>query len=444
MENTSTEGESKTPLWGVTETAKYLGVSPCWVYRHKSELPIVRVGGRIRFDSVLLSEKFSGRICDGKSLKPERGVMPFRYQDGSVRMRGKKKVWYGTYRVDERNADGEIVRRQKSIRLGTLAELPTKNAARKKLVESMGAPQEGAIITFKQLSERWTKAEGPTMKVSTLNHYQNALKANLLPTFGERDVKRITREEIQLFLVKQATSYSHSSLRSMRVVLSLILGWGANSQYLERNPCVRIRLPKVAGGRRVTRTVLTAEQVSALVSKLEEPYATLVLFLCSTGLRIGEAVAVKWSDVESDVLHVTHRIYDGDEGEVKSKAAVRSLPLDLNLLERMRKLGNSEYVFCSRVGTPINPGNGMKRYVHPVAKELGIELGGWHDFRHTLTTTLRRSGVHPVTVSGVLGHSKVDLAMNVYDRATMDDFRAPLGIFAVELLANVSKMASVA
>jgi integrase len=370
--------------------------------------------------------------------------MPFRYQDGSVRLRGKKKMWYGTYRVDEHNADGEIVRLQRCVRLGTLAELPTKNAARKKLVESMDAPQEGAVLTFKQLSERWAKAEGPTMKASTLAHYQNALNAYLLPTFGERDVKRITREEIQLFLAKKAASYSHSSLRSMRVVLSLVLGWGANSQYLERNPCVKIRLPKEAAGRKVIRTVLTGEQVSALVSKLKEPYATLVLFLCATGLRIGEAVAVKWADVEGDVLHVTHRIYDGDEGEVKSKAAVRSLPLDSALLQRMRKLGNIDYVFCSRVGTPINPGNGMKRYVHPVASELGVELGGWHDFRHTLTTTLRRAGVHPVTVSGVLGHSKVDLAMNVYDRATLDDFRAPLGNFSGELLASVSKTASVA
>ena len=444
-EPTDTDGAVESSLWSVPETAKFLGVSTCWVYRHESELPVVRVGGRIRFDGALLSEMFSARMQGGKSLKPERGIMPSRYQRGSVVLRGKKvRVWYGTYREEVRNADGETVRRQKCIRLGTVAELSTKNAARKILAELMDTPAPGAPLKFRELSEKWMGAEGPVMKTSTLNHYQNALKAYLLPAFGERDVRRITREEIQLFLAKKATSYSHSSLRSMRVVLSLVLGWGANSQYLERNPCLKIRLPKEAGGRKVTRTVLTGEQVSALVSKLEEPYATLVLFLCSTGLRIGEAVAVKWSDVEGDVLHVTHRIYDGEEDEVKSDAAARSLPLDSNLLKRMRKLGNSEYVFCSRAGTPINPGNGMKRYVHPVAKELGIELGGWHDFRHTLTTTLRRSGVHPVTVSGVLGHSKVDLAMNVYDRATLADFRAPLGDFSGKLLANVSKMASVA
>ena len=79
-----------------------------------------------------------------------------------------------------------------------------------------------------------------------------------------------------------------------------------------------------------------------------------------------------------------------------------------------------------------------------MAKELGIELGGFHDFRHKLTTTLRRAGVHPVTVSGVLGHSKVGLAMSVYDRATLDDLSAPLGVFSGELLGSVRKTSSAA
>jgi integrase len=86
----------------------------------------------------------------------------------------------------------------------------------------------------------------------------------------------------------------------------------------------------------------------------------------------------------------------------------------------------SEWVFCSEAGTPVNPGNALKRYVRPVVTGLGISLGGWHDFRHTLTTTLRRDGVHPKIVSGILGHSRVNLAMDVYDHATVQDFRQPL------------------
>jgi hypothetical protein len=56
------------------------------------------------------------------------------------------------------------------------------------------------------------------------------------------------------------------------------------------------------------------------------------------------------------------------------------------LLKRMRLLGGQEWVFRSRENTPINPNNALKRYIGPVTKALGIPLGGWHDFRHTLTT----------------------------------------------------------
>ena len=152
-----------------------------------------------------------------------------------------------------------------------------------------------------------------------------------------------------------------------------------------------MKLPKRTGGRRVTRTVLTAEQVKAIVEKLKEPYATLVLFLAASGLRIGEALAIKWTDFKHNVLHVTRRIYEGEVDTVKSKGSARKLPIDPILMARMEKLGKGELVFRSRTGTPLNPGNALKRHVRPAAEKLGIWLGGWHDFRHTLSTKLRRS-----------------------------------------------------
>jgi integrase len=228
----------------------------------------------------------------------------------------------------------------------------------------------------------------------------------------------------------------------MRGVLSLTLGWAKSCSWLENNPCQDIKLPKETGGKKVIRTVLTPAQVIAIAGKLEEPYATLVLFLAASGLRIGEAIAVKESDFDGNVLHVTRRIYDGDEDAVKTLHSIRKLPIDPALVLRMRQLEKGEWVFRSRRGTPINPGNVLKRYVKPVAAELGLTIGGWHDFRHTLTTQMRRNGVHPKVISGILGHSKVDLAMNTYDHADVEDFRQPLAFVGGELLRNVTKNAA--
>jgi len=224
----------------------------------------------------------------------------------------------------------------------------------------------------------------------------------------------------------------------MRVVLGLTLGWAINCSWLERNSCSGVKLPKRTGGRRVTRTVLTAQQTNAIAAKLKEPYATLVLFLAATGLRIGEALAIKWTDFKDNVLHVTRRIYDGDVDGVKSKRSERKLPIDPILMERMEKLGKGDWVFRSRGGTPLNPGNALKRHVRPAAEKLGISLGGWHAVRHTLSTKLRKSGVHPKVVSDILGHKKVNLAMDVYDRTDVEDFVQPLTVVVNELFPSCS------
>lgn len=366
-----------------------------------------------------------------------------RYQRGSVYQKGRRlKTWYGVFREDVRDSQGQVKRRQRKVRLGTLAELPTKNAARNRLTEFLKSSSSGTDMSFHELVERWQKAEGATLKPTTLSHYQNALRAYVLPKFGRRKANTINREDVQMFLAEQAPRYSESTLRSMRVVLGLTLGWANNCGWLERNPCIRVRLPKRVGGRKVTRTVLTPDQVAAIANKLDEPYATLVLLLAASGLRIGEALAIQWSDFTGNLLHVTRRVYAGDVDSVKSKRSARVLPIDPTLLSRMERLGKGDWVFRSRNGTPLNPGNVLKRHIRPAAEKQSISLGGWHDFRHTFSTSLRRSGVHPKVVSDILGHEKVNLAMDVYDRTDVQDFVQPLSLVVNQLLPNVTQSES--
>lgn len=424
----------------IPAVADLLDVSTSWVRRHLAEIPHERLGRLIRFDPVLLSRWLKERMQGGKSLKPERAPMPSRYQRGYVYQSGKrKKVWYGMYREDIRTPNGQIERRQHKVRLGTLVELPTKNAAREHLAEILGASAATIDMSVRELTERWERAEGPTMKSTTLGHYRNALNAYILPTFGDRKIGTINREEVQTFLARQASRYSKSSLRSMKVVLMLTFGWASDCGWVSNNPCRKLKLPRLTAGRKVTRTFLRGEQIVAIAAKLPEPYATLVLFIAVLGLRIGEAVAVKFSDFEDGVLHVSRRIYEGDEDDLKTKRSERNLPVPPALMARIEMLGPGDWVFRSRAGTPVNPGNALKRVIRPVAKELGIQLGGWHDFRHTLSTTMRRNNVHPKVISGTLGHVKVTFAPEVYDHASVDEMRQPLAAIADQLLPTVTK-----
>ena len=431
-----------TAYIGVAECAKLLGTSESWVRRHVYDLPSVKIGRLVRFDIALLLSQFQGKQSLGNRLKPERGVKMRlrRYQRGYVYKAGKRiKVWYGMWREDIQKPDGTIVRRQRNIRIGTSSELPTRSAAYEELSRRMSQKPMSVEMKFSELVERWKVAVVPTIKDTTAAYYLKELSAHVVPAFRDREVSDIGRYDIERFLAERAQRYCRNTLRGMRVSMGRVLSWAVECGWIEKNPCSGIKLPQA--GKKIVRTVLKAEQSIAIANLLQEPYSTLVLFLAATGLRIGEAIGIKWTDFDGDVLRISRRIYEGKEGSPKSEGSERSLPIPAVLLLRMRSLGGSEWVFRSREGTPVNPGNALKRYIRPVTKKLGIKIGGWHDFRHSLTTGLLRSGVSPKVVSELLGHADVNITLNIYDHPNVEDFRAPLNCVASELLRSVTKSA---
>jgi integrase len=369
-----------------------------------------------------------------------------RYQRGGVYLRRGKKgdVWYGTWRYD---LDGK--RQSKKFRLGTKLELPTKVAARKRLDELVnGKPAPLSSMSVADAAARWEKGEGSGMEPNTLKHYTDALRAYVLPTLGERSLETIQREDITSFLNDQAQKYSRSALKSMRLVLTMVLQWAERNKKIERPTgwLDGIRLPKLAGGRKLVRADLTPQQTLAIIAELEEPYATLVLFLSMGGRRIEEAIGLKPGDLDDgDILHIRRIIYEGRVQELEKEQV---LPLDspehADLVRRLRALGaGHEWVFNSRKGTPINPGNARRRYLHPAAEAIGIKVGGWHDFRHGLQRAMREKKVDPVIRAGVMDHRKVELGPEVYDHATLDEKREALRLVARELLPIGSSLSMV-
>ena len=432
----------ETKLISPRETAAILNVSECWVRRHKFALPMVRIGGLIRFDESLLRRDLACRIPREKPLKLRGEAMSYqvrRWQQGSVYKTGKRVTsWYGIWREDVSDAEGKLKRRQRNVKLGTVAELPTRAAARDALARHIRAVQKPRIeMTLSELYERWQKVASLSLKATTYGHYVNALESYVVPVFGRSEIARIERYEVESFFATQATKYSRSTIRSMRISLGLLLSFAVRNGWLKEDPSKGVKLPRAenCAGRRVHRRVLSPSQTTSIAEKLSEPYATLVLFLAVTGLRIGEAIAIQWSDFEGDVLHVQRRMYDGKVDATKSRDSKRRIPIPPALLERMKTLGTTgEWIFHARGGVPLNPGNSLRRYIRPVAQELNIDLGGWHDFRHTVATSMLRAGHGVKVVSELLGHSDVSITLRTYDHVESDAFRAPLNEAANQLL----------
>jgi integrase len=208
-----------------------------------------------------------------------------------------------------------------------------------------------------------------------------------------------------------------------------------NHDWLPKNPCSGIKLPRTCGGKRIERYVCTAGEVNAVVKCLHEPYASLVLFLYVTGVRIGEALAICHEDFRGGLLSISRRILNGEIDTVKTPKSRRMLPVPEPLLSRLKSLSSEGWIFQAQNGSPLDPKNAMNRYVKSAAKRAGLKGINWHSFRHSFQVSQRRAGTHPKLISDLMGHASVSTAMDVYDHASESELQQPLN----QLLQDVMK-----
>ena len=413
-------------LLTVKEAAARFRVSEKTIRRH-GRVALRKFGSRTLVEVSVLSRilkiEFADNLVEPLEQSGRETTMLMlqrkRWARGSVYLRRGKRgaVWYGRWWEDSQTADGKLVRRYRKVRLGDSAEIPNRSKARNELQKLMNAKRDITVdMTFAELCDRWEKVNEPKLKPSTFASYRTTVgelrKRFICP------IAAITRHICESYLLDKAKTHSRSIVRSHQCALSMVFEYAVVNDWLPKNPVRGIRLPRTFGGRRVKRAVLTPELVRRLVAELKETTATLVEFLYQTGLRISEARELRWSDLVDGVLHVRG---------TKSESADRKLPLPAALIERLQALPvDGELIFHGKGGSPINRRYWLLRDLHPAAERVGIKVGGWHDFRHGASRRLRMNGVHPKLVSAILGHSKVNLAMDCYDVATVDELRIPL------------------
>jgi integrase len=194
-------------------------------------------------------------------------------------------------------------------------------------------------LDFPELVERWRSAVAPTLKATTRNRLSQRTSSPRHSCIRQQQISNIGRYDVEPFLAAGSRMYCRNTLQGMRASLGRTLSWALACGWIEKNPCAGVKLPRA--GKKVIRSILSAEQINALVAQLKEPYSTLVLFLVVTGLRIGESIAIKWSNFDGDVLHVCRRIYEGSADTTKTESADRSLPIPPLLLLRMKALGDT-------------------------------------------------------------------------------------------------------
>jgi Phage integrase, N-terminal SAM-like domain len=115
-------------------------------------------------------------------------------------------------------ADGGSKRRQRKVKLGSVAEIPYQSQAEERLAVFM-RQKPATLLTFSELVEKWKMAVVPTLKDSTASNYQYNAEKYLIPAFGSREVSSLTRFDVESFLAAKASAYCRNTLRGMRATL---------------------------------------------------------------------------------------------------------------------------------------------------------------------------------------------------------------------------------
>ena len=308
-----------------------------------------------------------------------------------------------------------------------------------KLMTALQAHRQGTLplparLTVAQYLTRWLEDCGRArLRPRTYASYAQVIRLHINPGLGRIALQRLTPAEVQHWLKERqrfgagprTCQYARAILRS---ALAQAVRWG----YITRNVATLVDSPRVP---RHEIQPLSPDQARTLLFQAREHrLGALVTVALSLGLRLGEALGLRWEavDLETATLHVRVALqrvaWSWQLVEPKSERSRRSIALPdvavsalrehrVRQLEERLAAGSrwqeNGFVFTSRTGTPLEPRN-VTREFHGLLADAGLPRFRFHDLRHTAATFLLAQGVDPRTIMETLGHSQISLTMNTY------------------------------
>ena len=286
--------------------------------------------------------------------------------------------------------------------------------------------------TYAEWSDAWLA--GLDVKPKTRAGYESLLRSRVLPRFGTTQLRRITPPDVRSWVADMATEgLSPSRIRQARQVLRASLEQAVADGILAKNPTAHVKVP---ADRPREQLFLRAEQVSVLAEAAEARQAgsgLLIRFLAYSGLRWGEAVALKRSSldllrrrvhVRESATEVNGRLVIGPPKSHRSRTVV----LPRFLVERLAAhLAEHEHelVFTAPAGGYLRVGNFRKQVWLPATAAVDVPNGlRVHDLRHTAASLAISAGASLKAVQTALGHASPTITLDRYAHLYQDDLEA--------------------
>lgn len=303
----------------------------------------------------------------------------------------------------------------------------------------------GADISLKVFADQWLEmVKAPTLKPSSYDKLENVLQRQIYPKIGDLSLTQIDEHVIQVNVVNQQKKdgYAYGTIRQTHAALRQVLDYAVVRKRIKYNPAHNIKLPRQVLFETKERITFSEEEREKFVNacyatdskgKRSCYYGGFYVLMLYTGLRMGEAAVLKWSDInmEEKYLTVSHTmIYVKDRTESVGKKIL----IDQNSTKsgKTRKVYLSDaaiaaledikgqieydpngYIFHTSKGTFLFPSDLQKRFYN-ILHRAGIEPCGLHTLRHSYVSMLIGAGVPIAAVSELVGHSNISMTLRVY------------------------------
>ena len=289
--------------------------------------------------------------------------------------------------------------------------------------------------TVREIATAWKEYKRPYVKQSTMAAYVLILENHILPCFGDSD--SLHEQAVQAFVLqKLENDLSVKTVKDILIVLKMVMKFGVKNEWMAYYEW-DIKYPTTSTGKELE--VLSVANHRKILNYIQSHFTFTglgVYISLSTGLRIGEICALKWSDVNVadgtiTVSRTIERIYiiEGEKKHTelvinspKTKNSCREIPMSKELLamiKPLKKVVNDNFYVLTNDERPTEPRT-YRNYYNELMAKLGIPKLKYHGLRHSFATRCIEAGCDYKTVSVLLGHSNISTTLNLYVHPNME------------------------
>jgi integrase len=300
------------------------------------------------------------------------------------------------------------------------------------------------------VSELWAYFEltresrgGNQIKPSTFASYEARWKVHIEPVFGRKRVGEVSREDLKRFVVDLQARTSLDTRRKVQQVLHKLFAVALMDGWVTHNAAQGIGMPSAQAKREPQ--ALTDEQVAGIAREVPDRYKALVWTLAETGMRIGEATALRVKNMNGSIRVVENAPEVGGRkvvGTPKTEGSVRNVPISPRLrpilTAHLNLYGNrfdpESLVFTAEHGGPISQSNFRARVFQPAARRVGMDpVPNVHDLRHSAISLWLHRGLTPFEVSKMVGHTDLKMIEKRYGHIYEEELQKKVDRLSAEV-----------